>query len=83
MSNFDAMKTISMSELKRNAGKAIKRLARERTMLLTYRGKPAAQLTLANRRPPKDDIFYRLADFAVPMGSLTNEEIDVIVYTLP
>ena len=77
------MKTIAMTEFYRNAGKAFKRLAREKTLLLTYRGKPAAQLTLANRRPPKDDIFYRLPDFAVSMGSLTNKEIDEIVYTLP
>ena len=51
-------------------------------MVLTYRGRPVAQLVpCATGRPAHGDPFYRLAELADSSGKdLTNAEMDSIVY---
>ena len=50
--------------------------------MLTYRGRPVARLEpYTESAPPADDPIYRLAESSVDQGeSLSNEEIDAIVY---
>ena len=86
-----AAKTITMLDLRKNARMIVREVADGETYLLSYRGKPVAELKPAGggkvkgktryKRPPKDDPFYRLADLAEDMGpSISNKEIDKIVY---
>ena len=50
-------------------------------MIPPQRSEQGAKKADRGNRPPKDDPFYRLGDHAENLGgSLTNEEIDRIVY---
>lgn len=84
-------KNITMLDLRRNARAIVREVADGETYLLSYRGKPVAELkpvgevktrgTARQKRPPKNDPFYLLAEHATDMGpSLSNKEIDKIVY---
>ncbi len=76
------MSAISMVELRQNAEGVLNRLKLGENLVLTYRGKPVARLSPYELETPSaDDPFYRLIDHAIDGGeSLTNEEIDKIVY---
>ena len=76
------MATVSMVELRRDAEGVLRRVGRGERLVLTYRGQPAARLEpIAQSDAPADDPMYRLAELAVDQGgSLTNEEMDAIIY---
>lgn len=76
------MSSISMVELRQDAEGVLRRVKQGEQLILTYRGKPVARLSpFDSATPPADDPFYRLADSAADGGeSLTNEEIDKIIY---
>lgn len=79
------MKTITMLQLRREAGRWIDAIRRGERLLLTYRGQPVARLEPV--RDPggeisKNDSLLRVDDFAVdgPGGRLTNVEVDRLIY---
>jgi prevent-host-death family protein len=74
------MKTITMLELRLDAEAIIAQVQKGQRMILTRRGKPVARLEPVDEGPDADDSFYSITDLAVPGGSLTNEEIDKILY---
>lgn len=75
------MKKISMLDFRLDAERIIARVQKGERLILTRRGKPVAQLVpIAERTVSADDPFYSLCDFAEPGESLSNEEIDDIVY---
>ena len=75
------MKIVSMLEFRRDAQGVIRRVRRGQRMILTYRGKPVARLEpISGARPEADDPFYTLSELATSGTSLTNDEIDAIVY---
>ncbi len=76
------MATVSMVELRRDAEGILQRVGRGERLVLTYRGQPAARLEpFTESDTAADDPIYRLADLSVDQGgSLTNEEMDAIVY---
>jgi prevent-host-death family protein len=76
------MTTVSMVEFRRDTEAIIRKVRRGQRMVLTYRGKPVMRLEpIADEEPSDDDPFYALPSHAVDNGgSLTNEEIDQIVY---
>lgn len=76
------MTTVSMVELRRDAEAILQRVGRGERLVLTYRGRPAARLEpFAETAPPADDPIYHLTEVSSDRGdSLTNEEMDAIVY---
>jgi prevent-host-death family protein len=76
------MNKVSLLDFRRNAEKIIRRVQRGQRLLLTYRGKAVMSLEPIPQAPVSaDDPFYRLDQVAVPGAtSLSNEEIDQIVY---
>jgi len=79
------MKTISMLELRRRSPDVIKWLKNGEQMALTFRGKKIATLLPeedpAQRPIPQDDPIRRLCELAEPgLGSMTNEEMDQLLY---
>ena len=73
---------ISTNELRFNFKKVIENLNRGIEMTLTYRNRPLARILPLERLDeiPEEDPFYELHEKAEAMGSITNEEIDSIVY---
>lgn len=76
------MKTITMLEFRKQAGRIVQQLERGERFLLTYRGRPVARLEPArDEAVPADDPFYDLLVIDDPNGSsLTNEQIDAVIY---
>ena len=76
------MTTVSMVEFRRDAEDILQRVGRGERLVLTYRGQPAARLEpFTEATTPADDPIYRWAEQSVDQGgSLTNEEMDAIVY---
>jgi prevent-host-death family protein len=76
------MEKVSILEFRRDAESVIRKVRQGKRLILTHRGKPVMRLEPIredNIRP--DDPFYTIAELAVPNErSLTNEEIDQIVY---
>jgi len=77
-----APKSITMVELRTNAEKIVHAVRRGQRMVLTYRGQPVVRLEpVVAADPAADDPFYTLAELADRRGrSLTNDEIDKVVY---
>ena len=65
----------------------VKRLERGEKLGLTYRGKQVATLVPAragkNRPIPPDDPIRTFHQYAEPMGAMTNEDIDRLLYGEP
>lgn len=86
------MKTVSIVEFRRNTESAIQSLRKGIRMVLTYRGKPVARLEPIepeeSDEPADSDPFYSMGalakkwDSTKDKSSLSNEEIDQIVYGL-
>lgn len=75
------MKTVSMLEFRHHADKIIAQVQRGERMILTYRGKAVARLEpVAPEAVAPDDPFYSLTELSVPGESLSNDQIDDIVY---
>jgi len=77
-----AMEMVSILEFRRHAEAIIRKVERGKRLLLTYRGKPVIRLEpIVDGTIGRDDPFYTIDSLAVSPGrSLTNEEIDRIVY---
>lgn len=76
-------RTISATDLRANTGRVLRTVERGNSLTITRRRKPSARLVPLDReeRPVKtDDPFFQLAGLAEPMGLLTNEQIDRLVY---
>jgi prevent-host-death family protein len=76
------MKTITMLEFRKNAGKIIRWSQQGQRMTVTYRGKPVMKIEpIAPEKTPLDDPFYNLCLVADNAGgSLSNEEMDKLIY---
>ena len=76
------MERVSVLEFRRDAEGVIRKVRQGKRLIMTYRGKPVMRLEPIHRETPlADDPFYKIADLAASGGrSLTNEEIDSIVY---
>ena len=78
-------RSVSVTDLRRHTSRLLRAVARGRTVTVTHRRKALARLIplgLPPGRPAANDPFYRLGDFAQPMGVLNNEQIDQAVYGL-
>ncbi len=76
------MERVSVLEFRRDAEKIIRKVRQGQRLILTYRGKPVLRLEpILDREIDPDDPFYAIGEQAVADGrSLSNEEIDQIVY---
>ena len=76
------MQTISMLEFRQDAEGVLRRLRSGERLVLTYRGKPVARLEpLEAEVATADDPIYNLYKLAdVAAESLTNDEIDALIY---
>jgi len=76
------MERVSVLQFRRQAETIIRKVQKGKPLLLTYRGKPVLRLEpIQEQQVSPDDRFYALSELAVSKGeSLTNEEIDQIVY---
>ena len=75
------MKTISMLDFRHHAEKIIDQVQKGQRMILTRRGKPVARLEpIVPEVVDADDPFYSLTDLAEPGASLSNAQIDDILY---
>lgn len=78
------MKTISMLELRSKGREVVKRLDRGERLELTYRGRKVATMeptVLKKSAPiPADDPIFEFLKRAEPLGGLTNEDIDQVLY---
>ncbi len=81
------MKTVSMLELRSRGRDVVRRLERGEKLALTYRGKRVATLVPEcsgkNRPIPADDPIRTFHLHAEPMGVMTNEDIDQLLYGEP
>ncbi|MDD2709372.1 MAG: type II toxin-antitoxin system prevent-host-death family antitoxin [Verrucomicrobiae bacterium] len=77
------MKTISMVDFRLKTEEAIAELRRGESLLLTYRGKPLANIVPVEdtRKVQVDDSFYRFYEKAESgLPAMSNEEIDKVIY---
>lgn len=75
------MKTVSMLEFRRDAERVLAKVQKGERLILTHRGKPVARLEpIVDESPGADDPFYSLADLAESGDSLTNSQMDEVVY---
>jgi prevent-host-death family protein len=76
------MEKVSILEFRRHAEVVIRKVRQGKSLILTHRGKPVMRLEpIREDNIGPDDPFFKIAELAAPNGrSLTNEEIDQIVY---
>lgn len=76
------MGRVTLVAFRRNAERILRRVGRGERLILTRRGRPVARLEpVVDPAPTPDDPIYHLADFAATGGvSLTNREMDRIIY---
>jgi antitoxin (DNA-binding transcriptional repressor) of toxin-antitoxin stability system len=78
------MKTVSMLDLRSRGRDIVRRLERGERLGLTYRGRKVATLVPVAEEPgepfPTDDSIFQFVGGAEPMGNLTNEHIDQVLY---
>lgn len=75
------MKEVSMLEFRRDAERIIAQVQKGERLILTRRGKPVARLEPIREAPlDANDSFYSLCELAEPSGSLTNRQMDEVIY---
>ena len=76
------MRTVTLVEFRKNAEGVLRRIRQGESVLLTRRGRPAARLEPVGASSVElDDPIYHLGTLAAARGkSLTNEEIDRVIY---
>jgi prevent-host-death family protein len=76
------MEKVSILEFRRDANSVIRKVRQGKRLILTYRGKPVMRLEpIRDSKITPDDPFYAITELATATGqSLTNEEIDQIIY---
>jgi len=75
------MKKISLLDFRHDAERILSQVQKGQRMILTRRGKPVARLEpiLKTSQDPEDP-FYTLTDLAESGKSLSNSQIDDILY---
>jgi antitoxin (DNA-binding transcriptional repressor) of toxin-antitoxin stability system len=74
---------ISTDELRVNFKKVLDAIRNRRPLLLTYRNRPIARIepiVAEDAAFDADDPFFKLSGMAEPMGALSAEEIDRLLY---
>ena len=75
------MKTVSLLDFRLDAERILAQVMKGEHLVLTRRGKPVARLEpISQDTPDVDDSFYSLTDLAETGKSLTNKQIDDILY---
>lgn len=75
------MKKISMLDFRLDAERIVAQIQQGERMILTRRGKPVARLEpIIDESPAAADPFYSLSDLAESGDSLTNPQIDAVLY---
>jgi prevent-host-death family protein len=74
------MKTVSMLDFRLHADKIISQVQKGQRMILTRRGKPVARLEPIVAEGGEDDPFYSLDDLSDAGATLSNAQIDGILY---
>ncbi|MFZ4778083.1 MAG: hypothetical protein ACOYM3_22150 [Terrimicrobiaceae bacterium] len=78
------MSEVTMLELRKRGRDIVRRLERGEKMALTYRGKRVGFLTPdpegAEMPISADDPIHAFVAMAEPMGGLSNEEMDQVLY---
>ncbi|MFN0055041.1 MAG: type II toxin-antitoxin system Phd/YefM family antitoxin [Planctomycetales bacterium] len=75
------MSTISMLEFRRDAQSILRRVCRGEAFVLTYRGRQVARIEpVASGEASTTDPIYHLFDFAEDAQSLSNDQMDSILY---
>ena len=75
------MKTITMLDFRLDAENIIAQVQKGQRMILTRRGKPVARLEpIVEGTIAENDPIYDLAALSAPGQSLSNSQIDEIVY---
>ncbi len=75
------MKTVSMVDFRLNAERILALVQKGQRVTITRRGKPVARLEpIQDLEPSSDDPIYSLAELSEKGGSLTNQEINEILY---
>lgn len=75
------MKTVSLLDFRLDAERILGQVMKGERLVLTRRGKPVARLEpIAQDTPDVDDSFYSLTDLAETGKSLSNKQIDDILY---
>lgn len=74
--------TVALTAFRNNAEAILRRVGRGERLILTYRGRPVARLEpIRSAELDPDDPIYRLPEIAAKGGgSLSNEEMDRIIY---
>ena len=76
-----AMKTISMLDFRNDAERILAQVMNGERMVLTRRGKPVARLEpIVEETPDEKDSFYSLIGLVETGKSLSNKQIDDILY---
>jgi prevent-host-death family protein len=75
------VKTITMLDFRRRAGRIVKQIRQGESMVLSYRGEESVVLTPYRKGPPEErDPLFDLPKKAEKGGSLTNDDIDGVLY---
>jgi antitoxin (DNA-binding transcriptional repressor) of toxin-antitoxin stability system len=75
--------TISTNDLRFKFKRVLQAMKRGESLTLTYRNQPLAKLQPILKEEVEvspDDPIFKLREWAEPMGNLTNEEIDKLIY---
>jgi prevent-host-death family protein len=82
LTEYLLMEKVSLLEFRRHALGVIRKVRQGQPLIMTYRGQPVMRLEpIRANTPNADDPFYLIAQLATATGqTLTNEEIDQIVY---
>ena len=77
------MTEVTMLEMRKSARHILNKVGKGETLLLTYRGKPIAEIhpVAKDDAISRDDPFYNITELATGDSKpLTNEDIDKILY---
>lgn len=75
------MKSVSMLDFRRDAERVLAKVQKGERLILTHRGKPVARLEpIVEDTPDPEDPFYSLTELAEPGRSLSNAQMDAIIY---
>ncbi len=76
------MKTIATAELRSKSASLVRALQQGETVALTYRGRKIGRIQPVSERGEirEDDAIYCLHQHAAVAGSLTDREMDALIY---
>lgn len=75
------MEKVSLLAFRRDAESIIRKVQRGKRLILTYRGQPVMRLEpIVEEKVDPADPIYTIYECAVSGASLTNEEIDGLLY---